>query len=456
VNLRSIGFRLTAWYAAALTVASLLLAAGMWVAVERSLYDAIDDGLSERVEGIRRFIEDHRDRLALDEVKEEFRAHGDLFQVRDEGGHWVHQADALRNVPVPPYASAKRATPPRFDTVQAGALRLRVISQNVDVAGTTFAIQAAASLGELREGLRRALFVLIPLFPIVLLAGAASGYWLSCRALNPVDQIVRTARSITAQSLSRRLPVPRTRDELERLSETLNEMIARLESSFQRIIHFTADASHELRTPLAVMRTTAEVALRNPDGDEHREALEQILGELGHTTNLVDNLLLMANADSGAEKLTKTRVDVAEAVREAAAEAVVLARAKDISLETRLPRDALCVSADRQALRRLFLILLDNAVKYTPSGGRIEISVSAHDGRVAIHVTDSGIGIAEEDVPHIFDRFYRVDRARSRSEGGAGLGLAIGRWIAETHDGALTVASEVGRGSRFTFELLRC
>ncbi|HEU4617268.1 MAG TPA: histidine kinase dimerization/phospho-acceptor domain-containing protein, partial [Gammaproteobacteria bacterium] len=397
MNPRSIGFRLTVWYAAALTVALLLLAGGMWFAVERSLYDAIDDGLRERVEGIRRFIEDHRDRLALKEVQEEFRAHGDLFQVRDEAGRWLHQADGLRGLTLPPAASEK--LPPRFDTVQAGALRLRVISQNVEVGGKTFSIQAAASLRELREGLRRALRVLIPLFATVLIASAAGGYWLSRRALNPVDEITRAARSVTASNLSRRVPVPRTRDELERLSETLNEMIARLESAFKRITHFTADASHELRTPLAVMRTTAEVALRNPDADEHRDALEQILAELGHTTNLVDNLLLMANADSGAERLARTRLDVAEAVREAAAEAAVLARAKSLSFEARLPRDEIWIAGDRQALRRLFLILLDNAVKYTPSGGRVEISagvISAgvQDARAVICVTDSGVGIA--------------------------------------------------------------
>lgn len=453
MNTRSIGFRLTAWYAVALTVSLLVLTGTMGFAVRQSLYEAIDDGLRERVEGIRRFIKDHEDRLALPEVKEEFQAHGDLFRVRGEDGHWVHEADGLRDAAVPIYASADLETLPRFDIVEGAALPLRVVSQNVEIGGHIYTIQAAASLGELREGLRRALFVLLPLFPAVLLAGAATGYWLSRRALDPVDQITRTARSVTAQNLSRRLPVPRTRDELERLSETLNEMIARLESAFERITHFTADASHELRTPLAVMRTTAEVALRNPDPEEHREALEHILAELGHTANLVDNLLLIANADSGAEKLGKAPVDIAESVREVAAEAAVLARAKDIALETRLPPDAFWVEGDRQALRRLFLILLDNAVKYTPAGGRVEVRVSARGGNAAVSVADSGIGIAPEHLPRIFDRFYRVDRARSRREGGAGLGLAIGRWIAEAHGGSLTVASEAGRGSCFTFEL---
>jgi heavy metal sensor kinase len=473
LRVRSIGFRLTVWYAVALVVALLVLTGALWLAVQQSLYGAIDESLRERVDGIGRFIQDHEQRLELDEVKEEFRAHGELFRVRDQDGRWVHEAEALRDVPLAPESSAALgATAPRFENVEAArvpmGVPLRVIVQNLSIGGRTYTIQAAASLGELREGLHRALWVLVPLFPIVLIAGAAGGYWLSRRALNPVDEITRTARSMTASNLSRRLPVPRSGDELERLSNTLNEMIARLESSFQRITHFTADASHELRTPLAVMRTTAEVALRNPEADEHREALEQILAELGHTTNLVDNLLLMANADSGEEKLHKTRVDVVEAMREAAAEAQVLAHVKGIALETRVAarscgRDGPWVEADRHALRRLLLILLDNAVKYTPGGGRIEISVSEQvetlvrehaARRVAITVTDEGIGIAAEHQAHIFDRFYRVDRARSRSEGGAGLGLAIGRWIAEAHGGSLAVESEIGRGSRFTFELV--
>jgi signal transduction histidine kinase len=228
-------------------------------------------------------------------------------------------------------------------------------------------------------------------------------------------------------------------------------MIARLESSFQRISQFTADASHELRTPLAVMRTTAEVAMRaRADDAERMAALEQIVAEVGRTSHLVENLLQLAKTDSGAERLAKTSVDVVALAREATTEIDVLARTKGIRLASQLPSTAVTVYGDPRALRQLLLILLDNAVKYTPAGGRIELAVAAHDGHASLSVRDTGIGIPAEDVPHIFDRFCRVDRARSREHGGAGLGLAIGRWIAEAHGGRIFVESELERGSVFS------
>jgi signal transduction histidine kinase len=289
-----------------------------------------------------------------------------------------------------------------------------------------------------------------------LLLASAGGYWVSRRALAPVDEITRTARSITADNLSQRLTVPSTGDELQRLSETLNEMIARIESAFTRIIRFTADASHELRTPLAVMRTTAEVALRGQRVDEERRnALEQIVAEIQRTSHLVDNLLLIANADAGHGRPAKVRMNLTDAVAEACTEGAVLARSKGVNLQARIPEEPIWVLGDTHALRRLFLILVDNAVKYTPTGGSCEVSVDEHDGFVVGSVRDSGIGIASADLPHIFDRFYRVDRARSRAQGGTGLGLAIGRWIAEAHEASITVESEIDRGSVFEVRLRR-
>jgi heavy metal sensor kinase len=277
---------------------------------------------------------------------------------------------------------------------------------------------------------------------------------MSRRALAPVDRITQTARSISADNLSQRLAVPSTGDELERLSATLNEMIGRLEAAFKRVSRFTADASHELRTPLAVMRTTAEVALRHPgDGGEHRAALGAVVGEIERTTQLVDNLLLIAKAEAGGAQLAKVRVDVAAAAEEAHAQMSILARTKGVGLEVLLPDDPVVVIGDRDALRRLFSILLDNAIKYTASGGAAEVAVGRNGAHAIGVVTDSGIGIPDDDLPHVFDRFYRVDRARSRELGGAGLGLAIARWIAEAHGGEIGVVSEVDRGSRFEVRL---
>ncbi len=202
------------------------------------------------------------------------------------------------------------------------------------------------------------------------------------------------------------------------------------------------------------MRTTAEVALR--DGSEpadQREALEQIVAELERTSQLVDNLLLIARADADGAELRTAAMDLVDSVQEACAEAEVLARVKGMTFEVSLPRGSVRVNGDRQALRRLVLVLIDNAVKYTPSGGHVEVSVRQVDRVAAVTVKDNGLGIPETDLPHIFDRFYRVDKARSREQGGAGLGLAIAGWIVEAHGGTWRVDSTAGRGSAFTVEL---
>jgi heavy metal sensor kinase len=448
---RSIGARLTLWYAAAFAAALLVLGVAMWFAVQQSLYHAIDESLGDRVEGIHTFIEDHKTRLDVDEVKEEFRAHGELFQVLDERGAIVHRADTLAGVTMP---ASEASGAPRFDNWPAHGAPLRFLTRNVVVDGRTYTVQVAASLAELQQGLHDALWLLVPVFVSMLLLASAGGYFMSRRALAPVDRITQTARSISAENLSQRLAVPSTGDELERLSATLNDMIGRLEGAFKRISRFTADASHELRTPLAVMRTTAEVALRHPgDGGEHRAALGAVVAEIERTTQLVDNLLLIAKADAGSTQLASMPVDFAAAAEEAHAQMSVLARAKGVALELLMPGEPVVVTGDREALRRVFLILLDNAIKYTAAGGVAEVAVGRNGTGAVGVVTDSGIGIGADDLPHVFDRFYRVDRARSRELGGAGLGLAIARWIAESHGGEIVVASELDRGSRFEVRL---
>jgi heavy metal sensor kinase len=454
VNFRSIGFRLASWYAAAFGMSLLLLGGTMWFAVQQGLYHAIDEALRDRAAGIEIFIADHKTRLDLDEVKEEFRAHGDLFRVVDEQGRVIHRAESFADAALP--STEALSTGVRFDDAVVGGAPLRFLSTNIPIDGHVYTIQVAAPLRDLQQGLHDALRILVPLFPAALLLAAVGGYWISRRALAPVDEITRTARSITADNLSRRLAVPRTGDELQRLSETLNDMVARLEAAFAKITRFTADASHELRTPLAVMRTTAEVALREPRPDDaHREALESIVAEIQRATHLVENLLLIAKADSGHGSLTMSRVDLRSTVAEACAEGAVLAHSKALRLEARLPEGPVWVTGDANALRRLFLILLDNAVKYTASGGFCEISLAEREGGAIVAVSDTGIGISRDDLPHIFDRFYRVDRARSREQGGTGLGLAIGQWLATAHGATIAVTSELDRGSRFEVHLPR-
>jgi heavy metal sensor kinase len=324
----------------------------------------------------------------------------------------------------------------------------------IQVADESYFAQAAAPLDDFYMALHRFATLLLVSIPILLFSAAAGGYWMSRRALAPVDQITHTARSISVQNLSRRLLVPQTHDELQRLSETLNSMLERLEAAFKKIIQFTADASHELRTPVAVMRTRTELSLRKPrSADEYRETLAQVHSELEKTSELVERLMLLARADYGVEALQLSTTDLREIVREVCGQGKMLSAAKEIDFRQQIQEIPLWVKADAHALRRLFLILVDNAVKYTPQGGRVDVVVGQENGFAIGEVRDTGIGIAPEDLPNVFERFYRADKARSRESGGVGLGLSIGRWIAEAHGGTIDVQSSPGGGSIFRVRL---
>jgi heavy metal sensor kinase len=296
--------------------------------------------------------------------------------------------------------------------------------------------------------------LLVISIPTLLACAAAGGYWISARALAPVDQITRTARTISAQNLSSRLVVPESRDELQRLSETLNGMLDRLESAFKKITQFTADASHELRTPVAVMRTRAELSLRKArSADEYRDVIAEVLAELEKTSGLIEQLMFLARADSGAETLHFAPTDVAGVLREACHQGSALAEAKQIAFDQKIPGGVMWMEGDATSLRRLFLILIDNAVKYTPASGQVEVSLQRNGKYAIAEVRDTGIGIAEADLPSVFERFYRADKARTREMGGVGLGLSIGRWITEVHNGTIEVHSTPGRGSIFQVRL---
>jgi signal transduction histidine kinase len=258
------------------------------------------------------------------------------------------------------------------------------------------------------------------------------------------------ARSISIQNLSERLSVPPTGDELQRLSETLNEMLSRLNDSVQRITQFTADASHELRAPIALIRTTAELTLgRRRQPEEYEQAMKEVLIESERTSHLLDGLLALARGDSGVDGLECETIDIAECMEEAVSEGRRFADEKQIKVSCELPERVVNINGDPNAIRRVFLILIDNAVKYTAPAGQIRVSLHTRVDRAEATVTDTGIGIAPEDQAHIFDRFWRADKVRSRETGGVGLGLSIARWIVEQHHGTITVESELGKGSVF-------
>jgi heavy metal sensor kinase len=293
---------------------------------------------------------------------------------------------------------------------------------------------------------------LVGIVPAVLV-----GRWIAGRALEPVDSMITEIREITdGRSLHRRLPVPMEKDELARLAATLNQMWTRLERSFVALRRFTADASHELKTPLTVVRAGVERAITRPDmPPETLAALEETLQEVNRMTELLDSLLTLARADEGRAELHREPVDLREIVEEAGETGELLAEHAGVGMEIRLPPDPVVVSVDRSRLRQLALNLIENAVKYTPRGGQVSVELGNNDGRAVFTVADTGIGIAPGDLPHVFDRFWRADSARTRTSerAGTGLGLAICKWIAEAHGGTIDVQSRPGRGTTFTVGL---
>jgi heavy metal sensor kinase len=301
-----------------------------------------------------------------------------------------------------------------------------------------------------RRRLLAALFTLGPLAAVIAFAGS---YWLSRRALAPVDRLTQTALSITASGLHQRVPQPEADDEIGRLARAFNTMIERLEQAFAEVRRFTADAAHELRTPLAVLRTGAEVALRShPSADRYRQVLNDQLDEIGRLSRLTDQLLFLCRDDAGLNDEVKEDVRVDTLLEELCETMQLSAEAKGITLAC-LELTPAVVSAPSDRLRRLLLNLLDNALRHTPPGGRIGLRTSADDRIVRIEIEDTGCGIAAEHLPRVFDRFYRGDASRDRATGGSGLGLSICRSIVESLGGVILLQSEVGAGTTAIVEL---
>ncbi len=458
----SIGMRLTLSYLLIFLLAELLFGAGMWFILRKNLYDIADATLENQADDLRRFLE-ARAHLPAEQLQAaisddyQIERSEDYVQISKSGGELVYQSNFLQTNPLPPIP-LDRLRKPRYQTVRLHASPFRILSQKISVGGEVLLVRIGSTLDEEQETLDAFQKYLLLFAPLLLLAASGVGYWMSRGALAPVDALARTARTISGSNLSQRLESLHTGDELQRLSDTLNEMLARIESAFMRITEFTADASHELRTPLALIRTEAELALRRSRNErEYRDALQHILAESQRTSRLIDELLELARADSGSEILTLLPADLLAIVRDRFEKWIALASLRDLKLvwqgDSAGGFNPMPVMGDESALRRVIDILLENAVKYTPSPGAIALSAQEIDGNAVISVADSGIGIAPEDQARIFERFYRVDKARSRAMGGAGLGLAIARWIVQRHQGSIGVHSDGRTGATFRVEI---
>jgi heavy metal sensor kinase len=291
--------------------------------------------------------------------------------------------------------------------------------------------------------------------PLILILAVVGGLFLAGQALNPVDRITRAAQSIGAEDLSKRLNLPPAPDEVGRLATTFDQMLDRLDRAFRRQQQFTADASHELRTPLAVLRSEADVALERPrTAIEYQQALVSIRSDAASMARLLSDLLTLARADGGRETLTREPLALDVLAEEVLATMAPLAQARGVHLE-RSSKDwqPVMVSGDQTRLMELTVNLIDNGLKYTPEGGSVTVSVGREHDDAILRVADTGIGIAAQHLPHLFERFYRVDQARGRSEGGSGLGLALSQWIVQTHGGSIAVTSQLGQGTTLTVRL---
>jgi heavy metal sensor kinase len=313
------------------------------------------------------------------------------------------------------------------------------------------AVVSGVPMSELRSRLQRLVSMLLLIAPLIVLASTVIAYTLAGRTLQPVDNIVDEVEAITdGRSLHKRLATPTTKDELTRLITTLNAMFNRLETSFRALRRFTADASHELKTPLTVLRSGIERAITHPQASpEVLEVLEETLLEVKRMTDLVDSLLTLARADEGRAPLHVEQVDLRDLMNETAETAGILGEQASVSVTVAAPRRAQTLSVDRNRIRQLLMNLLTNAIKYTPAGGKVTFDATVKAGNVIFTVSDTGIGIAPGELPHVFDRFWRADPARSRTgqRSGAGLGLAISKWIAEAHGGSIQVNSRTGKGT---------
>ena len=456
--LHSIRFRLTAWYFVSIAAILTLFGFSAWLAIRTSLAQTVDHSLAVRADDVRDFLGKELS-AGPASLLEEFREQtqlglaGGLFRVVNADGVVMYGSPRF------PAQQVKAVKPEGisgvvYRTTGSGRDRMRIASRNVRVLGRLFAVDVAEPLYELDESLESAEGTLLILGPLFLIIASAGGFWMSSRALSPVDRITRDARRISINNLSERLQVPRARDELQGLAQTLNEMLEGLDRAVRRMVQFTADASHELRAPVTLIHTAAEFSLRRErTHQELSNALRTILRESERTSRLIDDLLQLARSDSGGDVVPFSPVDVAQLARDAAEQASTLAADKNIRVRAEIATGPVLVAGDEQALSRMFLVLLDNAVKYTNEGGEISFRLDGGSGGLQAIVSDTGIGIAPDHLPHVFDRFWRADKVRSRAVGGAGLGLSIAKSIVERHGGEIAVHSVVGQGSEFTVRL---
>jgi heavy metal sensor kinase len=460
MHVRTLRLRFASWIAGLLFAMLTVFGLSVYLILSRGLSAALDDSLrlsasqAEAAVNSENGVIDFTDSLPeSSSIGTELRSRGLTIRLLSPDGKVLQSIGLYRTLPVRVEGPARQpAVAAGFSTIEEPARHEPVrffalpVLQNGQVVAL---IQVGQSLASVSETLNRLLVALLVGGPLLILLGALGGYILASRALAPINQITRTARRISAENLNERLNVSTTDDEVGQLAGTIDGMLDRLSASFHRERQFTADASHELRTPVAAMQAILGVARsKRRTVREYTEALADISEEADRLRTLVDGLLQLARSDAPHTQVREP-VDLAALLGDVTESLRPLARAKALALACTIP-GSLSVTGDRDALVRLFVNLLDNAIKFTPRG-LVQVAARVEGSEILLTVSDTGIGIAPKHLPRIFDRFYRVDR--SRSSGGTGLGLALAREITLAHGGMLEVRSTPGSGTTFTVRL---
>jgi signal transduction histidine kinase len=443
----SVRGRLTILFDLVFLLGFILLGISAYVGLHSTIVRVVDNELSSRLEGVDNFLVEHVNRLPAARVQQDLSVHvalkPALLVIQGPAGDFLYCGTSVKAL----CGSLPTHVSPFFSTIKDQ----RILSATRVIQGEPYRICMASDLGFATAILRKLSFWLLLIAPLALLSSTLGGYWLSGRALEPVRGIINEVHAIGEHSLSMRLQVPKTGDEIQVLSETLNGMLTRVESAFRQVRELTANASHELRTPVSIIRTSAEIALLNarPTVESHRQALLQICAEAEKNTRLLDHMLMLARTDSGAQTLQFASISLSRSIRQPLAACRHLAEAKKLEVLWE-HEEEVYLWADASHLNRLWLLLLDNAIKYTPSGGKIVIRTSIDPtGAPLCEIADTGIGIEARDIPNIFDRFSRAENARLATDAGSGLGLAIAHWIVDVHQASLSVESVLGIGSTF-------
>jgi heavy metal sensor kinase len=445
--------RLTGWYALALTAMMVVYATATFIAVRHEFLEQLDERLHDDFEAAEgRLARTADGTIGWIEAHED--GHDDeagVYEVWSPTGEQIHRSGA--QTPLPPLSLAPTGTSYRYETIIADGERWRTIAAPLTIGGHNLVQRVSRSEERVREELSEVLVVLALGLPLVVALAGVGGYLLAGRALAPIDHLASEAQRITADRLHERLTVPNERDEIGRLTGVINQTIARLESSFDQLRRFTADSSHELRTPLAVVRGIGEAAVaerRTPA--EYEEAIGSMLEEIDRMSSLVDTLLRLSHGDAGTIRLSRESVDLGQIARDVAASLGILAEERNQKIIVEAATKV-TVQADRLVLREAVTNVLDNAIKYGPDGSTVTMRVDRVGDEGLLAIADQGRGVPAEHRDRIFNRFFRIDEARSRERGGAGLGLAIAKWAVEIHGGRIAVHEPQGGGSDFRIHL---